>query len=52
MKYIIRFSSNLYDCRAADDKYAEGDPFDFDEPDPAQCGASDSSLWELKTLKR
>ncbi|XP_045599915.2 nucleolar complex protein 4 homolog isoform X1 [Procambarus clarkii] len=28
----------------------ESDPYDADEPDPAQCHASESSLWEVATL--
>ncbi|XP_076043596.1 nucleolar complex protein 4 homolog B isoform X2 [Oratosquilla oratoria] len=29
----------------------ENDPFDPMEPDPAKCGASNSSLWEVASLK-
>lgn len=28
------------------------DPYDADEPDPAKCGAADSSLWEVATLQQ
>lgn len=29
----------------------ESDPYDAEEPDPAKCRASESSLWELATLQ-
>ncbi|KAG7153633.1 nucleolar complex protein 4 homolog A-like [Homarus americanus] len=32
-------------------KAMESDPYDMEEPDPAKCRASESSLWEVATLQ-
>lgn len=33
----------------AEDFSVTSDPFDFNEPDPAECHALESCLWELKS---
>ncbi|XP_061822457.1 nucleolar complex protein 4 homolog [Nerophis lumbriciformis] len=58
---LLPFIANLVrrhpSCRVllhkpgADDEAVE-DPFVMEEEEPAQCGALDSSLWEIKTLQR
>ncbi|KAH9365734.1 hypothetical protein HPB48_009605 [Haemaphysalis longicornis] len=48
---LIRHRSLATMINDPSDQDASTDPYDAEQPNPSQCKAADSSLWELKTLQ-